>query len=917
MKNIVIPILLLFFLFPVKAQQYDNLQISLLTVEPRPDYVYTFFGHTALRLHDPTRKIDVVYNWGTFDFDKPNFLWLFIKGETDYFLSISEYPYFYYSYAMRNSTITEQILNIPNEQKAGLVAFLEKNYLPENREYRYNFIFDNCTSRIRDIIEQFCGGTLNYPEQKEHTTFRQLIHEYTELYPWWETGIDCVIGSGADSLVSKRDELWLPIKLKETLDESVVVRPDGNKHSIVLSSQVILRPDETEIFFDNAAWNWPLITGVILFVLLVGILFAAYRNRRRYRFVPVLLFFIAGIGGCIVAITCFISIHPCTWPNWNIIWLHPFHLIGFAGFFFKQMNAWIFWYHRLNFVLLAMFLLGWCFIPQGLNFAFIPYVLCLMLVSGFQQWVSKKKIYMNKWLTTLLALLTVTGMHAEQQTEPPKLVVCIVVDQLRGDYLQYFAPTFGEKGFKRLIKEGLVYHQVDFGFQNLGTAASIATIYTGTYPYYHGIVSDKKFDFGSKREVSIIHDEAYIGNYTSDRYSAENLLSSTVADELKIASEGQSDIFTIAPNAEEAILAAGKYANSAFWLDNSNGKWATTTYYKDVPWYIDRYNMNQAAGNNPERTWIPALPSYNGFPYTKSTQPFKHTISKGDHNKYIKLKQTPFINTEITNLAATFFEYADFGNRSYPDMLAINYYAGDYFYRRNKEEYSIEIQDLYYQLDKEIERLFQLIDEKVGLNNALVLLTSSGYFNTITTEPQETFKPAGQFFPARCTALLNIYLMAIYGHGNWVEGYYNEQIYLNKKLIEDQKVDWNEILRKSSDFVTQFSGIQEVTTSGQWLVDDSGRAVDFRRGMHKKISGDIFIELQPGWIITEENQTVQSDYTRNNMTLSPLFIMGKDVKHAQIHRKIKATEIAPTLTHILRIRPPNGCKETPLQEFLF
>ena len=522
---------------------------------------------------------------------------------------------------------------------------------------------------------------------------------------------------------------------------------------------------------------------------------------------------------------------------------------------------------------------------------------------------------MNKWVSTFLAILTVTGLHAQKHSDPPKLVVCIVVDQLRGDYLQYFTPTFGENGFKRLMNEGLYYHQVDFGFYNLGQAATVATIHTGTYPYYHGIVADKKFDFTSKREVSIIHDENYLGNYTVDRFSAENLLSSTVSDELKIASEGQSDVFAIAPNAEEAIMAAGKYANAAFWLDQTNGKWATTTYYRNVPWYVDQYNIKQAIGNNPERVWTPALSTYNAFPYTKTYQPFKHTITKGDHNKFVKFKQTPFINTEITNLASTFFDYADFGNRSYPDMLSINYYAGDYFFRRNKEEYSMEIQDLYYRLDKDIERLLAKIDEKVGLQNVLLLLTSSGYFNTISNT-ESTFKPTGEFFPSRCTALLNVYLMAIYGDGNWVEGYYNQQIYLNKKLIENQKVDWNEILRKSADFVSQFSGIQEVTTAGQWLVDDKGRAVDFRRGMHKKISGDIFIELKPGWVVTEENQTVRPDYTKSNLNLSPLFIIGNGVKKAQIHRKIKATEIAPTLTHVLRIRPPNGSKDKPIQEIL-
>jgi len=393
MKRFFFFLLLISVSYLGKAQNHENLRISLLTVEPRANQVYTIFGHTALRLQNAEPSYDVVFNWGTFDFNKPNFIPLFMKGETDYFLSVSDFSSFYYSYAMGNATITEQILNIPEDQKDALIAMLQNNLHPENLEYRYNFIFDNCTSRVRDIIENFCGGQLNYPEQKEEVTFRKLIHECTKPYPWLEAGIDCLIGNGADSLVSVRNELWLPVKLKEALDHSAVTGKDGSRYPIVLSSHIILssQEEEEEDNTSGSSLNGPLISGYLLLVLLIGILFAAYLKKRRYRFVPAVLFLVAGIGGCIVAITCFFSIHPCTWPNWNIVWLHPFHLIGFAGFFFRRMNRWITWYHRLNFVLLTVFLLGWSFIPQTLNPAFIPYILCMVLVSGFQLPAFKKK----------------------------------------------------------------------------------------------------------------------------------------------------------------------------------------------------------------------------------------------------------------------------------------------------------------------------------------------------------------------------------------------------------------------------------------------------------------------------------------------------------------------------------------------
>ncbi len=521
---------------------------------------------------------------------------------------------------------------------------------------------------------------------------------------------------------------------------------------------------------------------------------------------------------------------------------------------------------------------------------------------------------MNKWLTSLIAILATTGLHAQQPVAVPKLVISIVVDQLRGDYIQYFSSTFGERGFKRLMNEGLVYHQVQYEFPNVGQAASIATLYTGTNPYYHGIVADKKYDFEKKREVSSVYDEAYIGNYTSENLSPLALLSSTIGDELKVASGGKSDVYAIAPDAVGAILSAGRMANAAFWLEDYNGKWATTTYYKNIPWYVDRYNTAEAIGNNPERTWLPALTQYTAFPYTVNTQPFKYVFSKSDKDKFLKIKQSPFINVEITNLASKFLEYADFGKRVNPDLLALTYYAGDYKENGNGE-YGLEIQDIYYRLDKEIERLIDLVDQKVGLKNVLIVLTSTGYYDSKSPLP-EGFKPTGEFFPNRCTALLNMYLMAVYGQGQWVEGYYNGQIYLNKKLIETQKVVWSEILQKSAEFVAQFSGVQDVTTSGQWMVDDAGRAAAFRRGVNKKISGDLSLELQPGWVIVDEQQPAKTKYVRNNAVLTPLVFFGWNVQKQSVYRKIKATEVAPTITHVLRIRPPNAAKEIPLQEFL-
>ncbi|MDR1527705.1 MAG: alkaline phosphatase family protein [Dysgonamonadaceae bacterium] len=514
----------------------------------------------------------------------------------------------------------------------------------------------------------------------------------------------------------------------------------------------------------------------------------------------------------------------------------------------------------------------------------------------------------------LLWLACSLGLQAQQIVETPRLVVSIVVDQLRGDYLHYFSSTFGEKGFNRIANGGLAYYSVDFGFPNLSEASSIAAIYTGSYPYYNGITGDYKYDGSKSREISIVTDGNYMGNYTSDRFSPLPLLASTIGDELKMASNGQSVVYAVAPNAAGAILSGGQYANGAFWLDDYNGKWATSTYYKDAPSYVERYNATEAIGNYSEKQWTQSYTWYAGLPYSTRKEAFSYKFPKSDIERFIKIKQTSLINAEVTNLAVRFLEYAGFGNRSCTDMLAITYYAGNYKLGPQPEEYSYEIQDIYSRLDQELERLLDVIDRRVGLKHTLVVLTSTGYYDTVDRLPQG-FKPSGEFYPNRCTALLNMYLMAIYGQGDWVNAYYDRQIFLNKKLAEDRQIPWSELVRNAAEFVSQFSGVQDVTTAGQWLIDDRGRAAAFRRGMNKKISGDIFIELQPGWVIINEH-TTKKEPLRNPAIIAPLYIFGEYIQKKHVHRTVKATEIAPTLSYLLRIRQPNACSDLPLPEII-
>jgi hypothetical protein len=522
---------------------------------------------------------------------------------------------------------------------------------------------------------------------------------------------------------------------------------------------------------------------------------------------------------------------------------------------------------------------------------------------------------MRKFISSLLAILVVTNIEAQQQI--PKLVVCITVDQLRGDYIEYFYNTFGERGFKRILNEGLVYKNIRFEFSNINEASAFATIFTGSNPRFHGISSLKQYDFDNNRETSVLYDANFLGNFTKDHFSPKALLSSTIGDELKIASGGRSDVYTIAPQPEEAILSAGHAANCAFWLDDINGKWATTTFYKDVPWYVDHYNNGNDA--LPTRvgkmTWTPLLSNYKAFPYTVEQTTFRYTFADKAKDCYPRLKTSPFINDEVNKLALNFLEYAAFGSRSCPDMLALTYYAGNYSATGN-QEYSKEIQDTYYKLDKNLESLFDAIDKKVGLKNTLIVFTGTGYYNSEETIPASMNIINGEFHPKRCVALLNMYLMAIYGQkSNWVTGYYDNQIYLNRKAIDDAKLSIDEVENKAASFLREFSGIQLVTTNHELLTSEwNETTAGLSKGTHHLRRGNLIIDLLPGWTINyDNNQQVRT--VRNNAVLTPLVFMGNGLKPRHIYREVKATEIAPTIAHVLRIRPPNASDSTPLEEF--
>lgn len=379
-------ILLIFYIgiLHIEAQQLqlsDSTKVSLLTSSPWDKEVYSIFGHTAIRVQDPINQFDIVFNYGLFSFDSPNFMFRFIKGETDYMVGAENFDRYITEYKLRGVGVTEQVFNLTPKEKQAIFDALVINSLPENRVYRYNYFYDNCSTRPRDIIENNIEGIIHYTPTNQTQTYRHLVHQSVWSQPWVRFGIDLVIGADADKEITDRQKDFLPLYLMEAYNNASIKNSDDSIRPLLSEQNDIFTSpkDETFILIDP-----PLVIGCLLLVTALIISFLSYKKNCVLlgKLFDFLLFAVAGIAGSIIFFLMFFSVHPCTAPNWNIIWLNPLQLIFAFFFLIKFFSKYVYYYHFINFVALILLLLAWFLIPQYLELAFIPYILTLCVRSG-------------------------------------------------------------------------------------------------------------------------------------------------------------------------------------------------------------------------------------------------------------------------------------------------------------------------------------------------------------------------------------------------------------------------------------------------------------------------------------------------------------------------------------------------------
>lgn len=369
------------------AAQSDSIRFSLLTCAPGTE-IYALFGHTALRYENFSTKEDWVYNYGMFSFRTPNFVMRFVKGETDYQLGKIPYLYFREEYAQRGSSVSQQELNLSEGEKIKLLHLLEENYLPQNRVYRYNYFYDNCTSRARDKVEESIQGQVVYPQNPEVRTFRDIIHEYTAGSGWSEFGIDLCLGSEADEPIDERKQMFAPFYLLAFARDAHIHREGGERVPLVKAETKVV--DVTRMNQPTGIFT-PMTCAVMLLALTLLVLCWSIRNRRICWLWDALLFGAQGLGGCIVAFLFFFSVHPTVGSNWLLLLFNPIPLLYLPIMIYLGVKGRKDYYHWVNVLYLTLFIIMMPVIPQKFPTTILPLTLTLWICSLGHIYIYKRK----------------------------------------------------------------------------------------------------------------------------------------------------------------------------------------------------------------------------------------------------------------------------------------------------------------------------------------------------------------------------------------------------------------------------------------------------------------------------------------------------------------------------------------------
>lgn len=508
-------------------------------------------------------------------------------------------------------------------------------------------------------------------------------------------------------------------------------------------------------------------------------------------------------------------------------------------------------------------------------------------------------------------------MRAAPTAPPrPRLVLVISVDQLRTDYLDYLAPLTPSSGFATLKEKGAYLKDVEWLPANLDAPSATAMLMTGAYPSQTGLPSATRWNPSSLRMEPALSDPSTIGVNTPQTLSPKALLLSTLSDELMIDGAGLPQVHAIAADPQVAMALAGHAAQSSVWLNSLDGRWATSSYYKELPLSAQNRNTRFPLSSRVDTMqWKPLLPiaSYPGLPAQKRQYEFRHTFPSRAKDVYERFAASPKGNEEVTALALDLLKNLNLGRRGDTiDMLALAYTAAPFRDVRDGD-YRAELQDTYLRLDAQIDRLLRAVDQAVGLNNCVILLSSTGYYDDAVAYDSKYRIPTGDFSTKRAMALLSGFYTAKYGPGDYVASFSNGGFHLNEKTFQAKGVSLTEAAAQAKEFLLKMSGVSEVYTLADILSPDDDQTRALRLSTDPRTAPALTLILTPGWNLVEDHTLpVRTTPIRRGSVATPAFIMAPGVGKTEITRPVDARALVSTICSLLHIRTPDGAQARPL-----
>lgn len=534
---------------------------------------------------------------------------------------------------------------------------------------------------------------------------------------------------------------------------------------------------------------------------------------------------------------------------------------------------------------------------------------------------------MKRLLTVLLLALAIVAQA--QPVARPKLVVGIVVDQMRWDYLYRFYDRYGAGGFKRLLNEGFSCENTFIPYTPTYTAAGHTCVYTGSVPSLNGIVGNNWYDKDKRKNVYCTDDDSVRGvgsDNSAGRMSPKNMWATSVADELRLATNFRSKTIGISLKDRGGILPAGHTANAAYWFDNAAAGWITSTYYmQSLPDWVNKFNARRLPDAYLARNWNTLYPISTYKQSTADTKAFEgrlpgednsfpHRTDSLGNNKYESFKTSPYGNTYTAEAAIAAIEGEALGARGVTDFLAVSFSSTDYVGHTFGPN-SIEIEDTYLRLDKDLSDFLKYLDVKIGKGRYLVFLTADHAVAHIPEFAKENKFPGGT---SNTTALRTALTEAVkkdFGDGAYILSVINYQVHLNNDLIATNKIDKAAMKRTIIKTLLTQPGVMKAvdlenlsSANLPWQVN-----MMLSNGYNQKLSGEIQFIYKPGWFEGGYTGTTHGSWNPYDSHI-PLLWFGWGVKAGKSNREVYMTDIAPTVAAMLRIQMPSACVGKVIEE---